>query len=561
MQAKSDGLGYTLHQHTSDLAETLRNRRQRLAQLIDFPVILWSGCSTPRNYPANLLPFRASSHFLYFAGLPIENAAIRLDAGKLELFMDEAHPSSALWHGEMQKREEIAQQMGADAAFPLSELRSRSLGAATIAVQDATTYLQQCHILDRPVSQASALEAIDLELARAIASLRLSHDAGALAELRKAAACTVLAHKAGMAVTPSAKLEAEVRAAMEGVITAHDMNCAYPSIVTVYGEVLHNQQYHHPLQPGDLLLADVGAETSTGWASDVTRTWPVSGNFSSTQRDIYQLVLAAHDACIDQVRPGVEYRDIHLLAAIVIAQGLVDLGILQGQVEDLVEMDAHALFFPHGVGHLLGLDVHDMEDLGDLSGYEEGRVRSDRFGLGYLRLNRPLRAGMLVTIEPGFYQVPAILNDPQRRTKYQDVVNWERLAQFDDVRGIRIEDDVLVTESGREILTAALPTAADDIEQLVRGESRAFIGMRQAVTGIATSGTPSFIKRCRAVFEEVSPQLMQNYAGWFIAIDADSGEYFLDADHKLAKQKALAKYPDGMISTLQLVEKGVGSQV
>ena len=136
-----------------------------------------------------------------------------------------------------------------------------------------------------------------------------------------------------------------------------------------------------------------------------------------------------------------------------IAQGLVDLGILQGQVSDLVERDAHALFFPHGIGHLLGLDVHDMEDLGDLAGYEDGRTRSDRFGLCYLRLHRPLQAGMLVTIEPGFYQV---------------VVNWERLSQFSDVRGIRIEDDVLVTEDGSEVLTTSLPTHAEKIEQIVQ---------------------------------------------------------------------------------------------
>ena len=156
-----------------------------------------------------------------------------------------------------------------------------------------------------------------------------------------------------------------------------------------------------------------------------------------------------------------------MLAATVIAEGLVELGILQGNPEDLVEMDAHALFFPHGIGHLLGLDVHDMEDLGDLAGYEEGRSRSDRFGLGYLRLNRPLRPGMLVTIEPGFYQVPAILDDANVRSKYENVVNWQRLSEFADVRGIRIEDDVLVTPEGSEVLTAALPNDADTIENLV----------------------------------------------------------------------------------------------
>jgi Xaa-Pro aminopeptidase len=173
------------------------------------------------------------------------------------------------------------------------------------------------------------------------------------------------------------------------------------------------------------------------------------------------------------MHPGVEYADIHLLACQVIAEGLVDLGILQGKPEELVEKDVHALFFPHGIGHLLGLDVHDMEDLGDLAGYEEGRDRSQRFGLGYLRLHRTLRAGMLVTIEPGFYQVPAILNSARfskgdaLRSHYQYLINWERLQQFADVRGIRIEDDVLVTETGVDILTKELPTTANAIEELV----------------------------------------------------------------------------------------------
>lgn len=451
------------------LATALRQRRQKLATLINFPIILWSGRSISRNYPANTFPFRASSHFLYFAGLPLENAAIRLESGKLELFIDNAHPSNALWHGEMPKREEIAEKIGADAAFPMADLESRTAGAATIPVQDYRTLLKQSQTLNRPLPSAKSPEGIDLELTKAIISLRLTHDAAALGELRQASAVTVEAHKAGMMATASAKTEAAIRAAMEGHIIAENMTFAYPSIVTVRGEVLHNEQYHHPLQTGDLLLADVGAETAMGWAGDVTRTWPVSGKFSPTQRDIYDVVLAAHDACIAKIVPGVEYRDIHLLAAQVIAEGLVDLGILQGKPDDLVEMDAHALFFVHGIGHLIGLDVHDMEDFGDLAGYEEGRVRSSRFGLGYLRLHRTLRPGMLVSIEPGFYQVPGILNKLENRSKYKDVVNWDKLNKFADVRGIRIEDDVLVTEAGTEVLTANLPNHADEIEQLVKG--------------------------------------------------------------------------------------------
>lgn len=448
------------------LTAALEQRRQRLAQLVATPAILWSGSAPSRNFPANCYPFRASSHFLYFAGLPLEKAAIRLEGGKLDLFMDPTAPESALWHGEMPSRERVAALMGAEAVYPLAELKARAAEAATIAVQDAATYQQQCQVLNRSLAPADRLEGSDLALAQAIVTLRLAHDGAALSQIREAAAVTIAAHQAGMRATRKADKEAQVRGAMEGIILAHNLSCAYNSIVTVQGEVLHNERYCHPLQPGDLLLADVGAETPLGWASDITRTWPVSGKFSPAQRDIYELVLAAHDACIAQLRPGVEYRDIHLLAARIMAQGWVEMGILRGNPDNLVERDAHALFFPHGIGHLLGLDVHDMEDLGDLAGYALGRKRSDRFGLGYLRLDRPLSPGMVVTIEPGFYQVPAILQNPEFREKYRDAVNWERLPQLADVRGIRIEDDVLITEAGAEVLTAALPTSAEEIEVL-----------------------------------------------------------------------------------------------
>ena len=456
----------TTNQNQS-LIEGLKQRRVKLARLIKHPVILWSGNFLGRNFPANKLPFRASSHFLYFAGIPLQNAAIRLFEGELELFVDNPPTEAILWHGAAPSADEIGATIGADRVYPLAELASKTENAATIAIQDLATYQQQCQLLGRPVALADRADNIDLELAQALVKLRSRHDDLAIQELRAAANVSVKAHLAGMKATKNATTEAEIRGAMEGVIIAHNMTCAYNSIVTIQGEVLHNESYHNQLQPEDLLLADVGAETPNGWAADITRTWAVSGKFSSTQRDIYQVVLKAHDDCIAKLQPEVEYQDIHLLAAETIATGLVDLGILKGNPQDLVEMDAHALFFPHGVGHLLGLDVHDMEDLGDVAGYEAGRSRSDRFGLGYLRLNRPLESGMLVTIEPGFYQVPAILNDTNFRSKYRDVVNWERLAQFEDVRGIRIEDDVLITDTGAEVLTKELPTSIEDIESLM----------------------------------------------------------------------------------------------
>lgn len=443
------------------LADTLRSRRQRLAALIDFPVVLWSGMPSPRNFPANTYPFRASSHFLYFAGLPLKNAAIHLDGDRMTLFMNEASYEAALWHGPTPRRDAIATMIGADTALPLEDLADYAHGSATLNVQDATTAAHQL------VQRGTFAPAQDRALSEAIIALRLVHDAAAIAEIRKAVAVSVQAHRVGMGTTAPGKTEAAVRAAMEAVIFAQDMACAYSSIVTVHGEVLHNDRYHHTLQPGDLLLADVGAETPLGWASDLTRTWPVTGKFSATQRDIYDVVLAAHDAAIAIARPGVEYSDVHLAACRVLAEGLVDLGILRGNPDSLVDQDAHALFFPHGIGHLLGLDVHDMEDLGDLAGYAPGRHRRDRFGFAFLRLDRPLNPGMIVTIEPGFYQVPGILQDAERRRYYADSVNWNRLEQFRDVRGVRIEDDVLITPTGCEVLSATLPTAPGQVESIV----------------------------------------------------------------------------------------------
>jgi Xaa-Pro aminopeptidase len=307
----------------------------------------------------------------------------------------------------------------------------------------------------------------DRALADALVQLRLCHDPEALTEMRRAAEVSMRAHRRGMRATRQSHFEREVCAAMECEISAAGFGVAYGSIVTTHGEVLHNHAHHHPLRPGDLLLADVGAESDTGYASDITRTWPVSGGFSATQREIYQLVLAMQQAAIDLVAPGVRYRDLHLCAARVLVDGLSQLKILHGDVDSLVEDGTYALFFPHGVGHLLGLDVHDMEDLGDLAGYAPGRERSAQFGLSYLRLDRDLAPGMVVTIEPGFYQVPSLLSDPARVGLSDRAVDRARLAAFSDVRGIRIEDDVLVTSDGSDVLTGALEKTAEALEGLV----------------------------------------------------------------------------------------------
>jgi Xaa-Pro aminopeptidase len=251
---------------------------------------------------------------------------------------------------------------------------------------------------------------------------------------------------------------------MEAALMARGMGCAYPSIVTPHGEVLHSERYDARLAAGDLLLADVGAETPGGWAGDVTRTWPVSGRYSSTQRDLYEVVLSAQKQAIAAVTPGSRYLNVHVLASQAIAAGLCDLGILRGNPIELAADGVVALLFPHGVGHLLGLDVHDMEDLGDRAGYAPGRERAKMFGLRSLRLDRDLEPGMAVTIEPGVYISPAILDDPTLKRVAGDRLDRARLQMFSDVRGIRIEDDVLLTETGREVLTADIPKTIAAVE-------------------------------------------------------------------------------------------------
>jgi Xaa-Pro aminopeptidase len=241
------------------------------------------------------------------------------------------------------------------------------------------------------------------------------------------------------------------------------MTTAYSPIVTTHGEVLHAGFSERPLAAGDLLLADVGAETRAGFAGDVTRVWPVSGRFSTTQSELYAVVLAAQAAAIAAVRPGVRFLDVHRAAGLALCEGLVQLGILRGAPLELLQRGILGPFFPHGVGHLLGLDVHDLEDLGDRAGYAPGRSRPTGLGDRYLRLDRDLVPGMCVTIEPGYYRIPALI-ESELSADDRKCINHRALAHFGDVRGIRIEDDVLVTDTGAEVLTANIPKAIAHIE-------------------------------------------------------------------------------------------------
>lgn len=461
-------------------ASVFRARRERLAALHSGPALFFSGGLRARNYPANTYPFRADSHFLHLVGSALVDAAVLVHGDRSVLFVPPEAEDDALWHGALPGREDLRQATGTDEVRSTDELERAVADAggpsrvATLPSADPITRVRQATLLERTWSPAAApcvtdLSATDLALADAMIELRLRHDDAAVASMRRALEATTAAHLAGMAITRAGLHEHDVRAAMERELVARGMEPAYGSIVTVHGEVLHDTTYHRPLSDGDLLLADLGGEHE-GWASDITRTWPVSGEFSPTQRALYEIVLQAQRDAIARVVPGERYRDVHLTACLTLARGLVDVGILKGDPESLVERGAHALFFPHGIGHLIGLDVHDMEDLGDRAGYAPGRARSSQFGLGYLRLDRDLAPGMAVTIEPGLYMVPAILRSAALCGPFDadGTLDREAVARFGDVRGIRIEDDVLCTPTGPEVLSAAIPKDPDAVQAAVR---------------------------------------------------------------------------------------------
>lgn len=459
-------LVWTQPSPSSAFAARRASLAKQLSGRVSAPVWLVAGYSRPRNFPHNRYRFRAESHFLYLVGEHLEGAVLCLERGEWTLFMPEPEPSAALWTGALPSLAERAEVLGM--RVQALDLLRGDPSVVVIPPQDADTAIWLADALDREVIAGGGDRLDDgaAELADALIELRLCHDRAAVEQLLQAAVVTERAHRAGMAATRVGLREAAVRAAMEQPITACGMTPSYNSIVTVHGEVLHNERHDHVLGANDLLLADVGAETSEGWAGDVTRTWPVSGRFSSTQRAIYEMVLATQLAAIDAVAPGVRYLEVHRLAGRVLLRGLRALNIVRGDPEELYAAGLAGLFFPHGVGHLLGLDVHDMEDLGDRAGYAPGRSRLPGAGDRYLRLDRDLQPGMAVTIEPGFYQIPG-LTEQRAAGALAEFVDWDELAHFKDVRGVRIEDDVLVTDAGRTVLTAGIPKLLEAVEAAV----------------------------------------------------------------------------------------------
>jgi Xaa-Pro aminopeptidase len=262
--------------------------------------------------------------------------------------------------------------------------------------------------------------------------------------------------------------EREIVGKIEGIVGSYGNHISFPIILSINGETLHNHYHGNLLKANKLLVIDSGAESPAHYASDITRTLPVGGSFTPEQKDIYQIVLTCQLAAINAIKPGIYYKEIHLQTAAVIANGLKTMGLMKGDVETAVKEGAHALFFPHGLGHMMGLDVHDMEDLGeDYVGYDETVQRSDQFGLAYLRLAKELKPGFVLTVEPGIYFIPALIDQWKAENKFKDFIDYSRVETFKGFGGIRIEDNVLVTDNGHRVLGKPIPKAMDEIEKIM----------------------------------------------------------------------------------------------
>ena len=285
-----------------------------------------------------------------------------------------------------------------------------------------------------------------------------------IAEIDNALSVTNRMHRAAMSAARPGVYEYQIAGAIQGIALSENREQAYNPIVTVHGEVLHNHSYGNRLGEGQLLLNDSGAESPLHYASDITRTIPVGGKFTPSQAEVYQIVLQAQLSAIEQIKPGIPYREVHLHAGRVIAEGLAGMGLMRGNPASAVAAGAHALFFPHGLGHMLGLDVHDMEDLGDIVGYPKGERRSTQFGLNFLRLSRPLEAGFVLTVEPGIYFIPALIDRWKGERRHAEYINYERLEPFRNFGGIRIEDDVCVTDQAARVLGPGIPKTVAEIE-------------------------------------------------------------------------------------------------
>ncbi len=452
-----------------------QGRRDALKSKIDNGILLFLGNSEAAvNYPGNQYRFRQDSTFNYFFGLtdPDLAAIIDLDSGEEIIFGNDVDIDDIIWMGPQPLLKDKAEKVGVHKTDLLSSLdlyvAKAVAGGRRVHFLPPYRYhnmIQINRMLGIPFGDMKRSASEDF--IKGVVSLRLIKQECEIAEIEKACDIGYEMHYNAMKMMRLGMVEQELVGVMEGISISKGLMPSFPIILSQNGETLHNHSHHQILTQGRLVVIDAGAETNSNYTSDFTRTLPASGRFTQQQKEIYNIVAAANNLAISIARPGITYTEVHQAASRVMAQGLVDLGLMKGSADEIVAAGAHSLFMPHGLGHNMGMDVHDMEDLGEnYVGYDENHKRSSQFGLGSLRMGKMLQAGHVVTVEPGIYFIPALIEQWEREGTNVGFINFEKLKSYYNFGGIRLEDDILVTPSGCRILgSRRLPITVEDVEK------------------------------------------------------------------------------------------------
>lgn len=449
---------------------TYIKRRKQLRKTMQNGLLLFQGNDeSPMNYADNTYHFRQDSTFSYYFGInkPGLHAVMDIDTGIDYIFGDDLTIDHIVWMGHQPTIKEMATEIGITKTGTMQELKN----LLSININRAH-YLppyradHKINLLEwLQIAPADTIKKASIKMIRAIGEQRIIKSEEEIIEIEKAVNTTVEMHQAAMRFARPGMTEAEVMAKVHERAHAAGGNISFPIIATINGQTLHNHYHDNTIQEGQMFLLDAGAETPTGYAGDMSSTFPVSKTFTSAQKEIYQITLDAHNAAIEACLPGTNYRDVHLNAARIITNGMKDLGFMKGNTDDAVEAGAHALFFPCGTGHLMGLDVHDMENYGEQWIGYAGEPKSTQFGLKSLRLARPLQNGYVITIEPGIYFIPQLIDLWKKKQKHADFINYSKVEEYRNFGGIRNEEDVLITETGNRILGKPLAKTIEDVEK------------------------------------------------------------------------------------------------
>ena len=457
--------------------EVYSDRRKRLhASMSDGIVLILGNNEAPMNYPQNTYHYRQDSTFLYFFGLshPGYAAVLDLDAGKDIIFGDDVDIDDIIWMGPQPALADKAKEVGVEHVQGFNSLFDfiKKAVAQGRKIHFTPPYRADNMMLLEDLTGIRAKEtkaAASVELIKAIVALRNIKDQYEIAHLDKIMAVGYEMHTTAMRMAIDGALERDIAGAVEGVALRNGGHVSFPVILSKRGETLHNHDHNNILRKDDLLLVDCGFESDMFYATDNTRVSPVGGTFTQKQKEIYEVVLAVNNAVTAAVKPGVMYREMHMLAARIIASGMKDLGLMKGNIDDAVASGAHALFMPHGLGHMMGLDVHDMEDYGEnYVGYGDELERSSQFGTAYLRLARELKPGFVITNEPGIYFIPALMDKWKAEGINTDFINFDKVNQYRDFGGIRLEDDILITETGGRVMgDKRIPITPEELAQVI----------------------------------------------------------------------------------------------